>query len=545
MQQSTVLGMNPLVKKRKTVHTKNRKKPTKVVGKKRKETQKKRKNQRKKTREEPKLSIGGKAFKLGGTPAKVSQFGNAQIKGCLMMTPPVPVPLDGLDEKNFKVDKKDGRSVPQLIKRLLDNLVENGTIEDYMDFYHKFVGSVKSPRSRALYLVWTVEGPGFDPTVDIWPVPTSSLKYFSLSKDSTPSVLKHHRGKEIRDALLSVDRLKHDIKSFECISERTMRKMSEIDVDPIPFFDLFHRGRGESNNMNCSLPRIDARSVKGFSELTDENFKESSTAKSKDNAKPKATTKAKPNAVVKSKLNPVSTKKKTVPSSIKNGSDDKARANAVNGHFPSILGNFENSQGKLMKRVCKTEYMAPIPFTGSSNEDIVRNIENNWEDMFMLENGEDGNAILERGVTLVLNSRVDVGSYPPFDLKDGAPESRCKDFIAGTNPDIEGEGEFFEDGLEDEDKIELFKSILSATAIPAASYDLSGEKKKDDYWYRAQAKDIISKSEVPIELILSSPHALMRFFEIQLKDKDMTDMMANLYMQHKFVGMINSHISSH
>jgi hypothetical protein len=525
---------------------KKKKKPTKVVGKKRKEPHKKKgKYQRKKPREEPrekpKLSIGGKAFKLGGPPQKVSQFGNAQIKGCLMVTPPVPVPLDGLDEKNFKVDKKDGRNVPQLIKRLLDNLVENGTIEDYVDFYHKFVGSVKSPRSRALYLVWTVEGQGFDPTVDIWPVPTPSLKYFSLSKDSSPSVLKHHRGKEIREALLTNDRLKGEMKSIEAITERTMNKVLE-EKDKhgyVPFFDLFHRGEGVL--LNCKLPCMDARSAKGVSELTEENFKESSPAKSKPRAKPKA----KPKAVEKPKATLAVRKKKTTPPSIRRGSDDKARANAVNGHFPSILGNCENSQGKLMKRVCKTEYMIPIPFTGSSNEEIVRNVENNWEDAFMLENGEDGNAILERGVTLVLNSRVDVGSYPPFDLKDGAPESLCKDFIAGTNPEIEGEGELFEDRIEDEDRIELVKSLLSAIAIPAASYDLSGGKQKDDSWYRAQAKDSISKSEVPIELILSSPDALLRFFERQLKDKDMTDMMANLYMQHKFVGMINGHICAH
>lgn len=503
------------------------------------------KQKRKKEKGEIKLSIAGKAIKFPGTPTPVKKFGNSQVQGCLMITPPVPVPLEGIDEKNFKVDKDDGRNKPQLIKRFLDNLVENGTIEDYMDFYHKFVGCVKAPRSRALYFVWTVQGKGFDPKTDIWPIPSASLKYFSLTKDSLPSVLNLHRGKEILEAILSNDkRIRYEMENSESIMEDTMIRLCE----KYPFFDLFSR---EGVDGMCSLPRIDARAVKDFSELSDSSFVEEKKKRKKSPTKEPETIRSKSQKNVVEDTRKHSRKEEEpkavvtprIPSVSRDTSSDEARSNAVIFHYPSILICSENAHGDLMKRVCKDTYMTPIPFKGSSNEEILQNVEHNWEDSFMMENEEDGNAVLEKGVSLVLNSRINVGSTPPFDLGDEAPESRCKDFIAGTNPAIK-EDEIFEDDIEDEERITLVKTLLSAIAIPAASYDPLIGKNDDDSWYRAQAKDSISRSEVPIELILSSPETVSRFFERQLKGKDMIDVMASLYMQHKFVGMINEHISA-
>jgi hypothetical protein len=485
-------------------------------------------------------TVAGRIFKPSTKPTKVSKFTDGSVSSCFLSVKPVPVDCSSLDKGHFKKDKKTGRLVPQMKKKFLDDLVDKGIVEDYIDFYHKYVGVVQSPRNSALYLVWTAVG-----TDAIWAIPSASLKYFSLTKDCASSIFEAHCGQEIKDALSSIDTLKIDLKEIDTVQGNTMKKLPGV-----PFFDVFHRGEGGSSVMNCALPRIDARSFTSFLEEGGGgggSRKESPKRKTPDSSADSGRSlSAKPSEGLPSA-------KKARKAAKPAESEEKVRNRVVFGSLPSTILDYKDGQKPFLDSLSRQ--LPNVPFSGKSKEEIIKNANTEWTNSFSVING-GYNTLDEDEVALVLGSRISTKSNPPMAIKNlGKPahesdKKKCTFSIAGMDPSVkpsekEGEMDYEEDdwGLSDDEKISLVQAIFKAIVIPiCASEGSTGSPGSS--WYECVARDMVSNSGLPIERILASPDTVDHFFNKLMKQEDVRTLIGKLYLQHKFSGLINHHICS-
>lgn len=115
--------------------------------------------------------------------------------------------------------------------------------------------------------------------------------------------------------------------------------------------------------------------------------------------------------------------------------------------------------------------------------------------------------------------------------------------MAGMDPNVKSQYEDEEEewDIDDEEKISMVKAIFKSLVIP--SYSATYKKKETPTWYACSIRDLIQDIGIPIERLLSSPKNVSHLIEKLMKQEDIRAQIGNLYLQHKFSGLINHHIS--
>lgn len=496
-----------------------------------------------------------------------------------------------LSDDHFKVDKKSGAKIPQMKKKLLDALVKGNVVQDYLDFFVKHVGAVQSPRNHALYLVWTAEG--FDNDKDVWPIPSTCLKYFSIAVAPNCEEVwdSHGAGAVLVDMAKHKKAIQDDIASTGTVSGATLKSCGHR-----VFAKVFREEGAEAY-----LPRIDARAIAEFYEKANPSKASTlSSPKRKTSAPspkrkaptpspapqktPTATTTTSDGRDSVSRLSsdgvsvtPLSRREDTVVETVPveerpkkkarrpKGSEDAVRDLVVCGSAPSTILDYRNGQQAFLDTLSK--FLPEVTFSGADKDEIVLNTKRDWINSFSVAN--DGyNVLTEDEVANVLSSRIKVKSYPPMAVKNrGHPvsksdEKRCTFSMAGMDPSVgngDGEGDdedsdYDEDGMEisDEARIHMVQAIVKAIVIPlcsSSSYSPdakngeNGETEGEEpVWFQSIARELVANAGLPIERILSSPETIRHFFDVLMKQEDVRTSIAQLYLQHKMAGLVNHHI---
>jgi hypothetical protein len=499
-----------------------------------------------------------------------------------MYAKPVPVDCSSLSDDHFKVDKKSGTKIPQMKKKLLDALIKGEVVQDYLDFFVKHVGAVQSPRNHALYLVWTAEG--FDNDKDVWSVPSTCLKYFSIAVAPNCEEVWdwHGAGAVLVDMAGHKKAIQEDIATTGTVSEATLKSCGHR-----VFAKVFREEGGEAY-----LPRIDARAIVDFYEKANPSKASAPSPKHKAPAPspapqktPTATTPTsdgqdtlpQPSSDVGS-VTPLSGREDTVVETVPvaerpkkktrrpNGSEDAVRDLVVCGSAPSTILDYRNGQQAFLDTLSK--FLPEVTFSGADKDEIVLNTKRDWINSFSVAN--DGyNVLTEDEVANILSSRIKVKSYPPMAVKNrGHPvsksdEKRCTFSMAGMDPSVgdgDGEGDdedsdYDEDGMEisDEARIQMVQAIVKAIVIPLCSSSSpsspdakngeNGETEGEEpAWFQSIARELVANAGLPIERILSSPETIQHFFNVLMKQEDVRTSIAQLYLQHKMAGLVNHHI---